>query len=232
VEPAVFDLFPGLRLVLVAAHGVDNETPRPTVARAWAEAWAAAARLPIESPQSHPRVAPWRAAFRAMGVSPREFPSSVEALVRRARKGGPPFAVNPLVDFYNSVSLTHLVPVGGFGLDDLHGPIELRRTRPGDRYLALDATAPVAVPAGEIAYADGEVVLTRHFVWRQAREGLIRPESRSVLLLSEILADVGAEVAEAVRRDLAVGLERHFGVRPTSTVLSADTPTWTFGTDQ
>jgi DNA/RNA-binding domain of Phe-tRNA-synthetase-like protein len=40
-----------------------------------------------------------------MGVSGRKFPSSIEALLRRAFKGGEPLRINPLVDFYNAVSL-------------------------------------------------------------------------------------------------------------------------------
>ncbi|MDP8946327.1 MAG: hypothetical protein M3N03_10425 [Actinomycetota bacterium] len=41
----------------------------------------------------------------AMGVSGRKFPSSIEDLLRRAFKGGEPLRINPLVDFYNAVSL-------------------------------------------------------------------------------------------------------------------------------
>jgi hypothetical protein len=44
-------------------------------------------------------------AMTAMGVSGRKFPSSIEDLLRRAFKGGEPLRINPLVDFYNVVSL-------------------------------------------------------------------------------------------------------------------------------
>ena len=56
-----------------------------------------------ESAQAHPRVAPWRAQFKAMGLAPRDYRSSIEALMRRARGGGEPFRISPLVDFYNAV---------------------------------------------------------------------------------------------------------------------------------
>ena len=133
VEPAIFARFPGLRLAVVVAHGVDNATARPAVAESWHAAWAGAARLAAGhgNAQSHPRVRPWREAFRATGVSSKEFPSSIEAMLRRALKGGAPFEINPLVDFYNGLSLRHIVPVGGFDLDELHGPLELRLTRAG-----------------------------------------------------------------------------------------------------
>jgi DNA/RNA-binding domain of Phe-tRNA-synthetase-like protein len=157
-----------------------------------------------------------------MGVSAKEFPSSIEALLRRALKGAEPFHINPLVDFYNAISLRHTVPAGGFDLADLSG-LELRRTVPGDTFRGLDTEERVVVPPGEVAYTDGTTVLTRHFVWRQSRVGLITPATRSVFLVSEILGEVGGFVAEAVCSDLSDGLVRYFGVAPQTYILSRGT---------
>lgn len=55
--------------------------------------------------------------------------------------------------------------------------LELRLTRRGDTFQALDKNEPVAVPDGEVAYVTGRTVLTRHFVWRQSRAGIITPET-------------------------------------------------------
>jgi DNA/RNA-binding domain of Phe-tRNA-synthetase-like protein len=221
VAPAIFARFPGLRLAVVVAHGVDNHTARPAVAEGWRAAWVEAARTAAGygNAQSHPRVRPWREAFRAMGVSSKEFPSSIESMLRRALKGGAPFEINPLVDFYNGVSLRHVVPVGGFDLDELRGPLDLRLTRDGDRFTALGEETALAAPPGEVAYADGPTILTRHFVWRQARTGLIIPPTRSVFLVSEVLGDVGGDVAEAVLDDLRTGLRAHFDVTPRAFLL-------------
>lgn len=143
-----------------------------------------------------------------MGVSPRDFPTSVEALLRRALRGTDPLRINPLVDLYTTVSLRHVVPAGGFDLGKLRGDLDLRMTRAGDRFLGLDAAEAVTVPAGEVAYTDGAEVLTRHFVWRQSKEGLIDPQTRDVILLAEILGELEAEVAGAVEADLRTSLER------------------------
>lgn len=215
-EPAIFERFPGLRLAVAVAQGVDNRAARPAVAARWRDAWDTAGReaAPYGNAQSHPRVRPWRERFRVQGISGKEFPSSAEALLRRALKGGEPFAINPLVDFYNSVSLRHAVPAGGFDLDHVAGPLELRLTRAGDHFTALDEDAPLPVPPGEVAYADGPTILTRHFVWRQARTALITPATRSVFLVSEILGEVGPDTADAVLADLRDGLATFFGVTP------------------
>ena len=39
-------------------------------------------------------------------------------------------------------------------------------TRPGDEFTALDAGEAEVVAPGEVAYASGNVILTRHFIWR------------------------------------------------------------------
>ena len=53
----------------------------------------------------HPRIAPWRTAYRAFGAKPKDHPSSIENLVRRAAKGQRLPHVSKLVDLYNAVSL-------------------------------------------------------------------------------------------------------------------------------
>lgn len=99
--------------------------------------------------------------------------------------------------------------------------IALRTTRPGDEFHALDADHAVPVAPGEVAYAAGNVVLTRHFVWRQARDGLVEHDSRDVLLVSEILPALGDGAAEHVALDLSARLHELFGVRARMFTLDA-----------
>src|SRR5262245_25878346 len=162
VEPDVFERFPGMRLAVVVAEGVDNRGEHAAIAATWSETWAAAgvAAAPHGNAQSHPRVQAWRQRFQSIGVSMRHFPTSIEALLRRAMKGGGPFQINPLVDFYNSISLRHTVPVGGFDLGRVPDPLVVRLTREGDTFSSLDADGAVAVPIGEVAYATGQTILT------------------------------------------------------------------------
>lgn len=222
IAPEIFERFPGLRLAVAVAEGIDNARERPAVAAAWREAWAGAARASVYgNAQSHPRVRPWRERFGAMGVSGKQFPSSVEALLRRALKGGEPFAINPLVDFYNAVSLRRLVPAGALDLGQLRGPLELRLSREGDSFTALDEDAPLAVPPGEVSYADGATILTRHIVWRQARTGLVSPTTTTAFLVSEVLSELGASVAEEVLADFRAGLADSFGVAARTFLMDA-----------
>ncbi len=221
VAPEIFETFPGMQIVAVFARGLDNAKQYPVLRDQWARAWSEAASVPdIANSQSHPRVRPWREAFRPLGISGKKFPSSIEALLRRALKGGAPVSINPLVDLYNTISLKHVVPAGGFDLEDVSLPIELRLTREGDTFRALDQEGDLAVPAGEVAYVYGSTVLTRHFVWRQAQQGLITVETGTVLLVSEVLREIPGEVVEAVQQDLVDGLRDIFGVECTAVRLT------------
>ncbi|HXT20422.1 MAG TPA: phenylalanine--tRNA ligase beta subunit-related protein [Thermoanaerobaculia bacterium] len=223
IAPEVFALIPGLRVVVVVADELTAARPQEADAR-WSAAWSRVhASFGFANPQSHPHVQAWRVSMKGAGASHKEYPTSVEALVRRALKSPQPFRINPYVDFYNSVSLEHVVPAGGYDLDSLPGPLELRLTRVGDSFQALDAATPEPVPAGELAYACGSQVVTRHLVWRQSRLGLVTAETRSALFLSEVLPS-HPDVAGPVQDALASGLRELFGARVEAVVLSADAP--------
>lgn len=222
IDEAIFERFPGMRIAVAVAHGVDNRRDVAEIDGAWHAQWKDAGALTSQYPnaQSHPNVAAWRDNLKRLGVSPRDHPSSIEAMLRRAMKGAPAFSINPVVDLLHTISLRWLVPTGGFDLAAV-SDVALRPTRAGDRFTALDDDTPVDVAPGEVAYADGHVVLTRHFVWRQAKAALIGRATTDVFLVSEVLREVGGGVADDVAGALADGMRRHFGVDARTWVLDA-----------
>lgn len=187
VDDDVFRDIPGLRLavgwLLLERQPSDDEA-----LTLLGPAWEAAGQGAQDPPQGHPQLAPWREVFRGLGLPARDYLPSVEALVRRARRQGPPLRVQPLVDAYNAISLRRLVPVGAFDLAGLRGDIRLGRTAGGELFWPIGAEAGAAVGAGELCYLDGDRVLTRHFVWRQSIWGMIRDTTRQLFLVSEILS--------------------------------------------
>lgn len=214
VEEDVLHHFNGMRVVGLVASGLANRDDDGRVAAEWEADWERAGRLRDDHPnaQSHPNVAAWREALKRVGVSHKDHPSSIENLLRRAMKGGPPVRINPLVDLLNAVSLRWVVPAGGWDVAEVAGDVVLRTTVEGDRFQSLDAPEPVPVPPGEVAYADGPVVLTRHFVWRQSKEALVQPGTTDVLLVSEILPGLGDDLADRVLDDLVTRVGDLFGV--------------------
>jgi len=226
IENRVFEFFPGMRIVVAILKDLDNQLEKPEIQTELREAWISAGKAATEygNPQSHPNIKPWVDHLKELGVSRKQFPSSIEALVRRAGKGGEPISINPLVDFYNSISLKYLVTAGAYDLDQLDYGLELRFSRAGDTFQALGDENILGVPEGEISYADGTQILTRHCVWRQSKVGLILPESENVILVSEIPGELGEELCKDVLAALAQGIVKHFQIVPLTFIMSSDKP--------
>ena len=228
IDPEIWSLVPGMRLVVVVAEGIGPFSK------------ASELRLEMDSvqtnlrstweyphPQSHPRVAAWRQLYKSLGVSVKKHQSSIEALSRRVLGGRDLAEINPLVDFYNLISLRHLVPAGGWDLDDLEsGGLTLRRSQGGEGFTELGSDRRTEIGPGEVSYFDGAEVITRHFVWRQSERAKVRAETQRIFLVSEILGSLEEGAAEAVRSDLVLGLERFFDVGARSAILRAGDESW------
>ena len=223
IEAGIFDYFPGMRLVVAAAEGMSVPTDSEPVAAFLREGWrnAAAASKAYGNPQSHPFIKPWGERMKGAGAPRKDFPSSIEALTRRAGKSESPFSIHPFVDFYNAVSLSYLVPAGGFDIDALREGLALRLSRQGDSFTALDGETGVDIPPGEVSYADGGMIVTRHFVWKQSRHAIITPESRNIFFVSEILGELPQDTAQNVLDALTEGLRRFFSADVRGDILDA-----------
>ncbi len=119
-------------------------------------------------------------AFRKTGVKPAEFRSSIEAMARRVAKGQELPSINALVDIGNVLSLRHLVPTGGHALDDVRGDLVLRAATGEETFVPFGGTETEHPLPGEIVFAEGDVVLTRRWSWRQGVHTLTLPESTSI----------------------------------------------------
>lgn len=223
IEPEIFAKFPGMKIVTAVASAIQPPGAEGLsgIDACAAAAWQFAGQEVAKhgNAQSHPHIKPWGERMREAGAPRKHFPSSIEALARRAGKGDQRIKINPLVDFYNAVSLQYLVPAGGFDIDALQSDLSLRLSRQGDAFTALDSSEAVAVPAGEVSYADGAEIITRHFVWKQSRHALLAPESKNVVFVSEILGDLPAEMAETVGRAFKDGLARFFALEARVAIL-------------
>jgi DNA/RNA-binding domain of Phe-tRNA-synthetase-like protein len=228
IGSAVLAANPGMRIVTAAVRDIDNATDNGEIEAQLSDSWRAAGALAATygSAQQHPLVAPWRDALRNLGISGKKFPCAIESMVRRAFKSPEPLRLNPLTDFLHALSLRHIVPLGAFDAADIGGgDLELRRTREGDTFQSLDAPEAVAVEPGEVAYAWQHQVLTRHFVWRQAAQALIKRETTDAIIVVELLAQVHAAATEAFLTDLEQGLAKYFPNVTRPQVLSEDDST-------
>lgn len=227
IEPEIFAQFPGYVRGVVVATDVTNGPTPPALLALLREAEAATrAALTAETLATQPRIAAWRAAYRAFGAKPTEFRPSVEALIRRVLHGQELPAINALVDIGTLLSLRHLVPTGAHALDNVTDDLALRPATGAETFIPFGGP-PDAIeqpPPGEIIFAAGNTVLTRRWTWRQAVHTLTLPTSRTVEFNVDGLPPVlPAEVAQISQE--VITLVHHFcGGQAHSVLLSAASP--------
>jgi DNA/RNA-binding domain of Phe-tRNA-synthetase-like protein len=225
IAPEVFALFPEYRRGLVIAHGVTNGPSSPELTGLLREAEASVrARLGDGDVTAHPRIASWREAFRALGIKPKDFRSSVEAMARRALKDQQLPSINALVDIGNLLSLRHLVPMGGHSIDHAADGYVLRRAAGTERFVPFGTDQEEHPDPGEIIYAEGDIVLTRRWSWRQANHSLTLPETTAIQYNVDGLPPVSRAEVLAICEELAGMIGRHCGGRVRVELLEASRP--------
>jgi DNA/RNA-binding domain of Phe-tRNA-synthetase-like protein len=226
----VAERFPQTRIAMVVASTVDGTADWPEVSAAVRdlEERLASRRWHVHD-EAGPEVGSWHAAYRAFGTNPRRMRPSVDALSRRLARTGRLPRVHPMVDAYNLVSVSSGVPAGAFDLDRLEQSTEdvtIRLARPGDRFTPLGEPDTVEQPGpGEVVYAQGSDVLTRHWNHRDCdRTKLTRATARAVFVLERVSAvAVGDDRLAAAERALVALLRPHAGAVSTA-LLDAAAP--------
>ncbi|MGE3270604.1 MAG: B3/4 domain-containing protein [Chloroflexota bacterium] len=204
IHPEIFEQFPGYCWGKVICWGIDNR-------RGLEEATLLLREMEERVRQdesladivAHPKIAAWRTAFSQFGARPSKYQASIEALVRRARRGDALPPINALVAVYNAVSLRFLVPVGGDDLDLVSGGLHLRRAKAEDTFLPLGAEAEDPPEGNEIVYADDAKVLCRRWSWRGAERSKISPATTNAVLNVHGLAPASLDEVTRATETLA-----------------------------
>jgi DNA/RNA-binding domain of Phe-tRNA-synthetase-like protein len=154
-------------------------------------------------------------------VKPAKFRSSIENLLRSARGQGVR-EINPLVDLYNTVSLTHWLPCGGEDLRTVRGDIHLTRAGGSEHFVPLGSSDVQLPQPGEVIYHDDEGVLCRCWNWREAERTKLTPETTDAVLVIEGLPAMGRAAVEAACAELATLVEQHLGGQTSVEILTAE----------
>jgi DNA/RNA-binding domain of Phe-tRNA-synthetase-like protein len=218
-----FALFPDAILGVVAAWGVDNHT-RPedvdSLSRLLASAQKSLTDRLGENLTEEPRIRCWRDAYRAFGAKPKDNPSSIENLARRARKGELLRHINKIVDLYNVVSLSHFLPVGGEDLDRIQGDILLTRAAADERKVRLLGESEERAPKpGEVIYKDELGAICRRWNWKEAERTKLTEDTTNVVLVIEAIPPISREELEAATSDLSLRLRESCGGQSTVALL-------------
>lgn len=171
-------------------------------------------------------IASWHDAYRSFGTNPNRNRPSVDALSRRLTKNAKLPRINSAVNAYNLISVLYGTPSGAFDLDKISGPVVIRFGQSGDRFIPLGEPEASEEPTtAEVVYAQGNIVLTRHWNYRDSDLTKVTEHSRTVVFLMErISADaVSNERMQQAQKELAELLRPHCETL-TMSVIEPETP--------
>jgi DNA/RNA-binding domain of Phe-tRNA-synthetase-like protein len=191
IDPSVWEMRPDYRVGLVAAYGIEPG-PSDDISDEWLNAAEVAAQAYIgDAPvEELAEVAAWREAYRSFGAKPQRTRNSLEALLRRIDSGLP--RINKLTDLYNSISVTHRIPLGGEDLYAYQGAPHLTRATGSETFDTMDKGEPVleTPDIGEVIWRDEVGVTCRRWNWRQCHRTRLLESSTSALFILDALDPV------------------------------------------
>lgn len=222
VQPAVLELRPDYRVMLLAVDGLTSGARDPYTDTLLHRAEQVAAELLTEKAvEELPHIAAWREAYRAFGAKPQRTRNSLEALTRRAAAGLP--RVNSLTDIYNAVSVRHQLPVGGEDLARYVGSPRLARATGEESFATVAVGDQVVEPpdVGEVVWCDDQAVTCRRWNWRQCSRTQLTDQTTTALFILDALAPVSDQALSAAAQDLIDNIARsHSGVRVVTRLIA------------
>jgi DNA/RNA-binding domain of Phe-tRNA-synthetase-like protein len=189
VDPAVRDLRPDYRALLLTADGLRGGPSDATSERVLADAEGTARRLLAgRPPEQLPHLTAWREAYRGFGAKPQRTRSSVDALLRRLEPDGLP-RIDRITDVYNAVSIAHVLPLGGEDRAAYTGPARLIRAAGSEPFDTTAGGDPVVEhpERGEVVWRDDEGVTCRRWNWRQCTRTRITTGTTSAVFVLDAL---------------------------------------------
>lgn len=228
VDQSFFDTFPGAQVNILFADGIDNheaklsELDRKKKLNAAMDA--ADDFLGEGQFAKNPVVAEWRAAYQQFKKK-KGSRASIEALLKRVNQGRTFDPIDPMVDIYNSISMTYGVPVGMEDRDKIKGAMHLGQVDGGQAFRPVGADEDEPTLPGEVCYYDDEGAVCRCLNWRDAQRTMLTADSQNVVAVIESVNAAQAVRADEAMEELRKLINQYFGVEPTLVYhLTKDNP--------
>ena len=214
IAKEVFELLPNGYFGVVAVSGIDNKKDIPELAEILA-ANVSDCEKEFEGVKvkNAAEIAPYREAFRAIGINPNRYMCSIEALLDRIAKGKGFPHINNIVDLGNAISVKYKLPIGAHDMATVSDTLKVRPACQDDVFIPFGSSEEDNPAENEIVYVSDHQVRTRRWTWRQSEVGKITEETSDVLFPIDGFADFNKEQVEAAAKELAESAEQLFGVK-------------------
>ena len=212
IEESFWDVFPEAKIGIVVCKDIDNRVKGEEIYLQLLEKAQKKAldHLPEEEFSSNQVIQVWREAFQKFKTK-KGARSSIEALLKRAHNGKGIGPINPLVDIYNSISLTYALPCGGEDIDKFSGDIRLTKATGTEDFVTLGSDKSEPPYEGEIIYKDQEGAVCRCWNWREAVRTMLTEETRNTFLCIESVDPQRHEDLEVALKELSELVQDNLG---------------------
>ena len=225
VENEFWSLFPEAQISVLVVKGLDNRVneSKDPYFKSLLDKGAKRAEEYISDDNftQNEVIQEWRQAFSKFKTK-KGARSSIEALLKRVSQGREFNPINPLVDIYNSVSLSYAVPCGGEDLEKIAGHLCLGKAKGGESFFPLGAESDAPALPEEIIYYDDEGAVCRCLNWREAQRTMLTEETKDAVLVIEAINGEQAARAQSAMQELQDLVKDYFGVHGELTHLTAE----------
>ena len=224
VDENFWEIFPDAQISVLSVKGLNNqvdESKDPYFQDLLNKAsQKALSFIPDEAFTQNQVIQEWREAFSRFKTK-KGARSSIEALLKRVSQGREFRPINPLVDLYNSISLTYALPCGGEDLAAIQGDLHLGKAKGGEAFFPLGAEEDAPALPEEIIYYDEAGAVCRSLNWREAQRTMLTEETRDAVLVIEAIHPNQKERALEAIEALSQLIQDYFGVTGQITHLTA-----------
>lgn len=217
IDDSFWQLFPDAQVNILYVNGINNHTNDDNLEerqQLLTQATKDAGKfLTDDTFRLNPVVDQWRKAFQQFKKK-KGARSSIEALLKRVNQGREFSPIDPLVDVYNSVSLTYGVPVGIEDRNKIVGDMHLGQVKAGLTFQPVGADGDEPTLEGEVAYYDDQGAVCRCLNWRDAQRTMLTEDSANIVAVIEAVNPEQIERANAAMDQLSKLINHYFGVQP------------------
>lgn len=221
IESGVFEIFPKLQIGVLTFQGIDNSGGgRESILK---DAYNIFCEKIKDVGASHPNVLDYKDSMK-MIKRKKGSTASIEAMAKRAEKGGDMYSINPVVDLYNSVSLRHMITFGGEDLDKIAGDMVLGFAKGDEEFIPLGESENSPPREGELIYKDDRGAVVRSWLWREADRTKLTNETTNALIYMELVNENRVDEFQIALKEAYQLIMDELGGRGSMAVLTKDSP--------